>query len=65
MSKQLKVRPSDLMGLQDDSYTAFCVDEVATYMLIKAENDEYPTYEDDESNELSTIEDVLAFMGGG
>ncbi len=34
-----KVRPSKLMGIEDDAYAAWCLDEACMYMVNKARFD--------------------------
>lgn len=44
VSHNLKVRPSELMGIIDP-YTAYCLDEACSYILAKLENGEEPRFE--------------------
>lgn len=43
MSKRFKVRPSEILEIED-VYTAYCFDEACVYILSKVENGEKPNF---------------------
>lgn len=52
MSKKFKVRPSEILEIED-AYTAYCFDEACVYILSKVENGEKPNFKKfDENGEV-------------
>lgn len=44
MCRLYKVRPSELLGISDDPYTAYCFDEACAYMLSQIDNKKTPRF---------------------
>lgn len=40
LSQLYKVRPSELMGIEDDPYVAYCFDEACAFIKLKVDNGE-------------------------
>lgn len=40
---ELKIRPSDFVGIDEDDYTKFCFDEAFAFILSKLKSGEEPT----------------------
>lgn len=47
MSRLYKVRPSELLGIADDSYTSYCFDEACAYMLNQIDDKKTPRFPDE------------------
>lgn len=50
MSRAYKVRPSSLLGLENDAYTAYCFDEACLYIINQIDNKKTPRFKDDEKS---------------
>jgi hypothetical protein len=37
-------RPSELIGIQDDAYTAYCLDEACALIIFRMDNGEEPVF---------------------
>lgn len=48
MSRAYKVRPSSLLGLEEDPYTAYCFDEACLYVINQIDNKKTPRFEGEE-----------------
>ena len=46
MSKLYHSRPSELLGISDDAYTAYCFDEAMAYITSRIKDGEKPKYKD-------------------
>lgn len=44
MSRTYKVRPSEILNINDDPYTAYCFDEACAYMLGQIDNKKTPRF---------------------
>lgn len=44
MASLYKCRPSEIMGLTNDPYTAYCLDEACTYIKIQLDNEKQPKF---------------------
>ena len=44
MSKLYKQRPSEFMGITDDEYTAYCLDQACAHIIAQRENEKEPQF---------------------
>lgn len=44
MSKLYHSRPSELLGISDDAYTAYCLDEAMAYITSRIKDGEKPKF---------------------
>ncbi len=47
MSKTYQVRPSEIIGITDDAYTAYCFDEACALFLSELSEEKVPHFEED------------------
>ena len=50
MSKTYQVRPSEIIGVSDDEYVAYCFDEACAYFLSELAEKKTPHFQDDEKS---------------
>ena len=50
MSKTYQVRPSEIIGMKDDEYTAYCFDEACAYFLSELSENKQPHFKEDEKS---------------
>lgn len=48
MSRAYKERPSSLLGLYEDPYTAYCFDEACLYIMNQIDNKKTPRFKGEE-----------------
>lgn len=67
MSTLYNVRPSSLLGIVDDDYTAYCFDEACAYISSKIKKDEKPVFKKKQGNmekqNFSKPSDLYKSMG--
>lgn len=49
--KKYNKLPSEVIGIEDDEYTAFCFNEACTFIAEKLEQNEKPRYRSEEKEE--------------
>lgn len=50
MSKTYRVRPSEIIGIEDDEYAAYCFDEACAYFLSELSENKQPHFKEDEKS---------------
>ena len=62
MSKTYQTRPSRIVGIEDDEYTAYCFDEACSYFLSELSNDKTPHFKEDEKSNPTLTKLVAGLM---
>lgn len=62
-------RPSEILGITEDTYTAFCFDEACTELMLRLMNKEKPLYREQieqngEPKHYSSFKDFYKNIGG-
>ena len=47
MSELYKVRPSQIISIEDDEYASYCFDMACAYIIMQMKNEETPIYDED------------------
>ena len=59
MSKTYQVRPSEIIGIVDDIYTAYCFDEACAFFLSELSENKQPHFKEDEKSN-PTLDKLVA-----
>lgn len=64
MSQQYKERPSSIIGLENNSYEAFCFDEACSYITSKLQDEDAPKpkFIDDKKINKTNNNDVIKWF---
>ena len=62
MSKTYRVRPSEIIRITDDEYTAYCFDEACAYFLSELSEKKEPHFAEDEKSNPTLNKLVAGLM---
>ena len=62
MSRTYQVRPSEIIGIEDDPYTAYCFDEACAFFLSELSEKKTPHFAEDEKSNPTLNKLVAGLM---